>query len=348
MRLSLAAIGGALLALPLLSAAPAEACTLQIGSNYYEIEAVADHRPESEQHLCTDGILRWYGPKGYEAMTWDDPNKIVWVWGMGGTMTAWGAFLVVVLDDGRVVFRWGDTNSPKLMVNDSSHLTYFAQDGQGGEIHALGVHSVSTTPKGEMVIELEGESDHICSVKSDARGAFTWNWECRLTAAAEPPGVQANPNALPIAPPPPTVPAAPQATAVTPSAGGASAWKYDFGQGSVQIGTYPSPGNQFFLSCTTENRQGTFYTEIGGRPVTGRIQVSVDGQSFEFWMDSNSPGWANTNCHACNGNWDGLWYAMRAGRSMTIKPDNGQSLTLSLAGSADAMPQQACASQFWS
>ncbi len=51
------ALGGLLL---LSATALAEACTLQIGSDLYQIEPAVDHRPESEQHLCTDGMLKYY------------------------------------------------------------------------------------------------------------------------------------------------------------------------------------------------------------------------------------------------------------------------------------------------
>ncbi len=73
-------------------------------------------------------------------------------------MTAWGPFLVVILDDYRIVLRWGDVGNGSLIVNDANHRTYYAMNKDGSFVYGLGVREVYTTPRGEIVVEIEAES----------------------------------------------------------------------------------------------------------------------------------------------------------------------------------------------
>ncbi len=368
MRTTLAiTLGAAALAVPLLASAPAEACSIQVGNTVYEIEAVADHRPESEAHLCVPGILRYYDQNsGWQVMFADDPSEVAWVEGFGGTETPWGGFLVVVLDDGRVVFRWGDSTSNQLFVNDDYRSTFFAENGQGNQIRALNVIAVSTTPRGEVLVELEAESDQICSTKSDANGYFAWNWECDLNPEAAaayeedrvpeiPPEDRVDENLPPLPPlpplptdappdlpPPPPPPPLPNETASVNSSTGSGDWTSAFGQGSVEFGTYPSPGNSMMFACRDDYMEGMIYVETGGQPPQGRVRFIVDSQAFEFWSVPQNPGWMDTSCRACGDAFVFLWKAVRAGRTLTVVPDNGAPLTLSLKGTYKTLPQDSC------
>ena len=162
----------------------AQACQIDVGGTTFTVS------PSEEQSTaranvveCQLGELRYYDPnEGWLSMV-DESGQSMMVQDIKGLSSAWGPFLVAVLSDYRVAMRYGPP-SAQFFLKDQSHSAFYATNQQGNSIYAFSIIEVSTTPRGEIVVELEAESEQICSIKSDAGGMFHWNWECRLNPNA--------------------------------------------------------------------------------------------------------------------------------------------------------------------
>lgn len=158
----------------------AQACEREVGGTTYTVSPAGGHSTARANVVdCQLGELRYYDPNAGWLSMMDESGQPMKVHDIKGVRTVWGPFLVAVLPDYRVAMRFG-APSNQFFAKDPNHSVFYATNQQGNFVNAFGIMHVDTTPRGEIVVDLEAESDQVCSTKSDAGGVFNWAWECYL------------------------------------------------------------------------------------------------------------------------------------------------------------------------
>lgn len=156
----------------------AHACSTQVDNLYFNVEPQGDG-VHPGNGTCLTGILTYYHPQnGWTNMGSPAPNEVVWAKDVMATSTPWGPFVVILLENGNVIFRWGDYGNGDMIINDDYHTTFYAYTLSNTLIEALDLRSVSYTQHGTLSVEIEIGGNQTCYLNSDTNGTFSWHWAC--------------------------------------------------------------------------------------------------------------------------------------------------------------------------
>jgi len=121
-------------------------------------------------------------------------------------------------------------------------------------------------------------------------------------------------------------------------------WNADSGFGVTEWWTEKSDGDRFMLTCDEGDKltgPGEMIVIDGsGPPAASTVVVQVDENNYRLTIDD--AGQLDTACGGCDSEYDALWTALRRGRQMSVRFEDGRSSKFSLRGSAEALPGERC------
>ena len=126
-------------------------------------------------------------------------------------------------------------------------------------------------------------------------------------------------------------------------------WTRNYTNTTVEYVTRNGASDSLELVC---GFQGGYRVNLGHFIINGNgppepyesIDVVVDGKTFDIALGKDSH--IRTGCAGCAQNFNGMWHALRTGKSLRLRFDDGRKALFSLRGSAKIMHREPCHQDF--